>query len=93
MTNTTGAVDGVASGIRCGAGVSTQPDLEMAIQEATGSAARTLGAEATAADLAVVFVSSGYGHAIRPALEGLADAIGVNSAIGGTAEAILGNAG
>jgi small ligand-binding sensory domain FIST len=79
-----------ADGVRCGVGVSADPELESAIQAAVAAAASDLNAPATAADLAVVFVSSGYGHAIRPALEGLADAIGAKAVIGGTAEAILG---
>jgi small ligand-binding sensory domain FIST len=41
------------------------------------------------ADLAVVFVSSGYGAAIRPAMEGLAEAIGVENLIATTAEGVL----
>ena len=79
-----------ADGVRCGVGVSANPELEAAIHEARTAAAAELQAPATAADLAVVFVSSGYGHAIRPAFEGLADAIGAKAVVGGTAEAILG---
>jgi small ligand-binding sensory domain FIST len=87
----TAAADESADGLRCGTGVSTHPELATAIQEATAAAAEGLRAAATTADLAVVFVSSGYASAIRPVLEGLSDAIGAKAVIGSTAEAILGD--
>jgi small ligand-binding sensory domain FIST len=75
-----------ASEIRCAVAASTADQIDTAIREAAASAARLLGGNA---DVAVVFVSSGYGAAIRPAMEGLADLLGTPTIIGSTAEALL----
>jgi small ligand-binding sensory domain FIST len=75
-----------ASEIRCAVAASTADQIDTAIREAAASAARLLGGTA---DVAVVFVSSGYGAAIRPAMEGLADLLGTPTIIGSTAEALL----
>jgi small ligand-binding sensory domain FIST len=75
-----------AAPIRCGAGASTAAELDEAIRAAADAAAAQVG---DGADLAVVFVSAAYGAAIRPAMEGLGDAIGVRTVIATTAEAVL----
>jgi len=75
-----------AAPIRCGAGASTAAELDEAIRAAADAAAAQVGG---GADLAVVFVSAAYGAAIRPAMEGLGDAIGVPTVIATTAEAVL----
>ena len=75
-----------AASIRCAAAASTDPQIEVALQQAADDAARQLGGPA---DLAVVFVSSVYGAAIRPAMEGLGDLLTATTVIGATAEAVL----
>jgi small ligand-binding sensory domain FIST len=72
--------------IRCGAAASTAPQIDDAIREAVAAASAQAG---PAAQVAVAFVSAGYGDAIRPALEGLADAAGTPVVIAATAEAVL----
>lgn len=72
--------------IRCAVAVSTAPGIDAALREAAALAAERLGGPA---DIAVAFVSSSHGDAIRPALEGLDDLVGARAVIGGTAEAIL----
>ena len=71
----------------CAVGVSTAPQLDVAIREASTEARNRLAAENV--DLAVVFVSKAYEETIRPAMEGLADAIGVPTVIAATAEGVL----
>ena len=77
-----------ASPLRCAARASTHADLERALREA-GALARADQGGDTAATLAVVFVSSAYGEAIRPALDGLADTLGVDRVIATTVEGLL----
>lgn len=72
---------------RCGAAASLEPDLERAIVEAAARARRDLAG--APADLAVVFVSSAHGDRVRPALDGLADTLGIAAVIAGTAEGVL----
>jgi small ligand-binding sensory domain FIST len=76
-------------GPRCGAGGSTDPRLEHALAAALAAASDELGAPAAEADLAVVFVSGGYGPQVRAACEGLADFVGARTVIGTTAEGVL----
>lgn len=71
---------------RCAAAASTAPRLEQALAEAAAAARDSLGG---APDLAVAFVSGGYGDAIGGALEGLADVLGTPATLGVTAEAVL----
>jgi small ligand-binding sensory domain FIST len=75
-----------ATPIRCGAAASTAVELDEAIRLAADAAAAQVGG---AADLAVVFVAASYGDSIRPAMEGLGDALGVPAVIAATAEAVL----
>jgi len=72
--------------IGCAAAASTAPQIDVAIRDAAEAAARHL---AGTADVAVVFVSARYGDAIRPAMEGLCDVLGVPTVIATTAEAVL----
>jgi small ligand-binding sensory domain FIST len=72
--------------VRCAVGVSTSPDITAAIRTAAADARAGLGA---GADLAVAFVSGGHDSPVRPALEGLADELGVSHVIATTAEAVL----
>lgn len=72
--------------IRCGAAASAAPQIDEAIREAAEAAAVQVGGRA---DVAVVFVAGGYGDAIRPAMEGLGDAVGAPVVIATTAEAVL----
>lgn len=76
---------------RCGCGTSTHPDLGTALREADAAARAALGGAAPA-DVAIVFVTGGYGSAIRPALESLTDLVSATAVIGTTAEGVLGNA-
>jgi small ligand-binding sensory domain FIST len=76
-------------GPRCGAGGSTDPSLERALAAAVAAAAAELGGPAAEADLAVVFMSAGYGPQVRAAGEGLADLLGARTVIGTTAEGVL----
>jgi small ligand-binding sensory domain FIST len=73
--------------VACSVGASTAEQIEDAIAEAAAKAQR--GLAGGAADLAVVFVSKEYERAIRPAMEGLADALGVPAVIAATAEGVL----
>ena len=73
--------------VACSVGLSTAEQIEDAIAEAAAKA--RAGLAGGAADLAVVFVSKDYESAIRPAMEGLADAIGVPTLIAATAEGVL----
>jgi small ligand-binding sensory domain FIST len=73
--------------VACSVGLSTADRIEEAITAARDAARQ--GLAGAAADLAVVFVSKDYGPAIRPAMEGLADALGVPTVIGVTAEGVL----
>jgi small ligand-binding sensory domain FIST len=75
-----------AAAIRCGAAASTAAQIDEAIRAAVSAAAAQVGGTA---DVAVAFVSARYGDAIRPALEGLGDAIGAAVVIAATAEAVL----
>jgi len=72
--------------IRCAAAASTAPQIDEAIREAVAAAAGQIG---DTADVAIAFVSARYGEAIRPALEGLGDAMGASVVIAATAEAVL----
>jgi len=72
--------------IRCAVAASTDPQIDAALREAADRAAEQLG---STADIAVVFVSSSYKSAIRPAMESLDDMLGATTVIGGTAEAVL----
>lgn len=87
-------MDGIASdtsggmGIRCAAAASTAVDLPQAIGEAVRSALGQLG-DGAGADLAVVFVSKAYGAAIRPVMDGLADAVPAQVVLGATVEGLL----
>lgn len=72
--------------VRCAVGVSTDADLTVALTAAAAAASAGL---ATAADLAVVFVSGRHDAPVRPALEGLSDLLGVKHVLAATAEAIL----
>ena len=74
--------------LRCASSASTHADIDLALREAGGRARAELGGDA-AATLAVVFVSSAYGAAIRPALDGLADTLAVDAVIATTAEGVL----
>lgn len=73
--------------VRCAVGVSTDADITSAIRAAAAEAHAGLGG---GADLAVVFVSGGHDSPVRPALEGLADELGVPHVLAATAEAVLG---
>jgi len=73
---------------RCGSGGSELPDLEAAIREAADRARKGLGADGEA-DLGVVFVSAAHGGAIRPALDGIADSLGLRAVVAATAEGVL----
>jgi small ligand-binding sensory domain FIST len=73
--------------VACSVGVSTAEQIQDAIIEAAAKA--RAGLAGGAADLAVVFVSKDYESAIRPAMEGLADAIGVPTLIAATAEGVV----
>lgn len=90
-------MDGIASdiaggpGVRCAAAVSTAPELTAAIGEAVALAGVELGA-GPPADLAIVFVSIAYGKAIRPVLDGLADAVSARVVLGATVEGLLAGA-
>ncbi|MFM7034342.1 MAG: FIST N-terminal domain-containing protein [Planctomycetia bacterium] len=75
-------------GLRCGAGASTTADLPRAIAEAILAAERDLG-PGDRADLAVVFVSKGHGHAIRGAMETLSETVPARVVIGSTAEGLV----
>jgi len=79
-----------AATIRCGAAASTLSRLDEAIGEAVAEAVAQLAGRRP--DLAVVFVSSAYGEAIRPTLEGVHDLVDAGCLIGGTAEGVLANA-
>ena len=72
--------------VRCAVGVSTRADIAAAIHEAADTARADLG---PAADLAVVFVSGRHDSPVRPALDGLADTLGVPHVLAATAEAVL----
>jgi small ligand-binding sensory domain FIST len=72
--------------VRCAVGVSTDQDITTAIRAAAAEARGSLGA---APDLAVAFVSRGHDSPVRPALEGLADELGVRHVIAATTEAVL----
>jgi small ligand-binding sensory domain FIST len=85
MTPGTGAA---ATGPRCGAGCSTQREIGAALREAVAAARAALGPGGQA-DLAVAFVSSAYGTAVRPALDGLADLVPARVVLGTTAEGVL----
>ena len=76
------------TGPRCGAGSSSHGALNAALREAVAAATATLG-PGERADLAVVFVSSAYGAAVRPALDGLADLVPARVVLGTTAEGVL----
>jgi small ligand-binding sensory domain FIST len=80
------AIPPTATDIRCAVGSSTAEQIDTAIREATEAAARQLGGDA---DVAVVFLSSQYGAAIRPAMEGLSDVLRARTVIGTTAESVL----
>ena len=80
------AMPPTATDIRCAVGSSTAEQIDTAIREATEAAARQLGGDA---DVAVVFLSSQYGAAIRPAMEGLSDVLRARTVIGTTAESVL----
>ncbi|NBW95847.1 MAG: hypothetical protein EBR28_03725 [Planctomycetia bacterium] len=72
---------------RCAVGLSTEPDIDTAIHTAIAEARRGLGD--VAADLAVVFVASGFDGPVRPALEGLADVLAVPNVVAATAEGVV----
>ena len=72
--------------VRCAVGSSTDSDITAAIRAAAADARAGLGA---AADLAVAFVAGGHDSPVRPALEGLADELGVPHVIAATAEAVI----
>jgi len=72
--------------LACAVGVSTDPDLSVAIATAVDMAHGLLKVRA---DLAVVFISAAYGLSIRAAMDGIADAINATVVIGATAEGIL----
>lgn len=76
---------------RCGAGASVEPDLGRALAEAAERARAGLPGGA-APDLAVVFVSAAHGAEVRPALDGLADTLGIRAVIATSAEAVLAGA-
>jgi small ligand-binding sensory domain FIST len=76
------------AGFRCAAASSTDPQIDLAIRAAAAAATVQLGG---GADVAVVFVSSRYGAAIRPAMEGLSEVLATPVVIGTTAEAVLAN--
>jgi small ligand-binding sensory domain FIST len=80
------AMPPTATDIRCAVGSSTAEQIDTAIREAAEAAARQLGGDA---DVAVVFLSSQYGAAIRPAMEGLSDVLRARTVIGTTAESVL----
>jgi hypothetical protein len=73
---------------RGAAGASIHTDLQQALGEAHERACADLGGDRHA-DLGVVFVSAAYGDAIRPALDGLADALDLPAVIATTAEGVL----
>jgi small ligand-binding sensory domain FIST len=80
------------SGPACAVGVSTAPQLDIAIRSAVADARRdlaTLTAADEPADLAVVFISAAYGSDIRPVCEGLADIVPARALVGTTAEGVL----
>ena len=80
------------AGPRCGSGVSTHPQLEVALREAIDAAAADLASHRPPpgqADLAFVFVSAAYGSSIRPALELLGDLVPARHVLGATAEGIV----
>jgi small ligand-binding sensory domain FIST len=77
-----------AAGIRCAAAASTLADLPQAIDAAVRAAEADLG-PGDRADLAVVFVSKAYGPAIRPCMDGLADAVSARVVLGATVEGLL----
>jgi len=72
---------------RCGVGSSTDADVVRALETAVAAAAAQIGGGR--ADLATVFVSAGYGSALRPALEALAEAVPATVLVGTTAEGVL----
>jgi small ligand-binding sensory domain FIST len=82
---------------RCGAAASTDPRLDVALRAAAADALEALDGDtppdphtpAARPDLALVFVSAGYGAEIRPVCEGLADLVGARSVLGSTAEGVL----
>ena len=76
---------------RCAVSSSTHPELETALREAVTRAQAGLAGEGgeAGATLAVVFVSAAYGEAIRPALDSLADTLGIDGVIATTAEGVL----
>ncbi len=84
----TSPLDSVRPTPRGAAGSSTHSDLERALREAHERASADLGGSGPP-DLGVVFVSSAYGEAIRPALDGLADALDLPAVIATTAEGVL----
>ena len=75
-------------GVRCGAGVSTQPDLSDALDEARAQAHGALGTTGTA-DLALVFISKAYGDSISPIMEHLSECIPASVVLGTTVEGVL----
>ena len=77
----------MADGGRAACGASQRPELDEAIRESVDAAVRGLGDGR--ADLGVVFVSSSYAAAIRPALESLSDLVPADALIGTTAEGVL----
>jgi len=78
---------------RCGCGVSTHAELDLAVRDAAAAARADLGGAGTAggeeADLGVVFVSAAYGSALRPVLEHLADLVPARHVLGATCEGVL----
>ena len=84
-----------AGPLRCGVGVSTAPQIEVALRDAADQAMGSLDALPApkaprgSPDLAVVFVSSSYGTSIRPAMEGLSEMLQIPVVIGSTAEGVL----
>ena len=73
--------------IACAVGASSDEQIDVAIRAAIDDARAHLSGGP--ADLAIVFVSQAYGTAIRPALEGLAEELGVATVIATTAEGVL----
>jgi len=74
------------SRVSCAVGASTDADLEAALGSASAAAHAGLGGPA---DLAVAFVAGGFDAPLRPALEGLSDALGVPHVIAATAEGVI----
>jgi len=78
---------------RCGCGVSTHAELDLAVRDAAAAARADLGGAGTAggeeADLGVVFVSAAYGSALRPVLEHLADLVPARHVLGVTCEGVI----